>query len=154
MRYILLLLFIFTIIQAQSFSKRTLLGTWELSSSKTNATVAFGKYIGKKRNEVLILRFNPQGLLRLEQIGDVYNYEVIDGKLKIYETKVYRNNYQIKRKNRYDLFTVIGSVDGCLRVKVTKKKIPGYTSRNDLKMCKVSSYPNPIYQEDISKYRF
>jgi hypothetical protein len=154
MKLITLLLFITLSLQAQNFSKKTLLGSWALSSAKMNATVAFGKYIGKKRNEVLELRFNSQGLMKVVESGDVYNYEVINGELKIYDTKIYRNDYRVKRKQRYDLFKIVGNVEGCLEVKVVKKKIPGYTSRNNLKMCKISNLPTPTYQDSISKYRF
>lgn len=154
MKQLLLICLTLATLQAQSFSKQRLLGLWELSSSKLNSSVSFGKYLGKTRNEVLTLRFNPQGLMKVDTTGDVYNYEVISGQLKIYDSKIYRNNYIVKRKSRYDLFKIVGNVDGCLRVKVMKKKIPGYTSRNDLKMCKISPYPRPTYQDNISNYRF
>ena len=127
---------------------------WEISSAKLNKTVAFGNYIGKERNEVLELLFNPQGQMKVVKTNEVYNYEVIQGQLKIYDTKVYRNDYRVKRKNRYDLFKIIGSFEGCKLVKLMKKKIPGYNPKRDLKMCKISNMPQPIYQENISKYRF
>ena len=154
MKFIVSLLFIIITLQAQSFTKQQLLGSWELSSAKINATVAFGTYIGKQRNEVIELRFNTQGLMKVVRTGDVYNYEVENGKLKIYATKVYKNNYKVKQKHRYDLFKIIGNIEGCQEVKVVKKKIPGYTSRNNLKMCKTSGLPQPTYQDSISKYRF
>jgi len=141
-------------LNAQNFTKHNLLGSWELSSAKLNKTVAFGNYIGKERNEVLELLFNPQGLMKVVKTGEVYNYEVVRGQLKIYETKVYRGNYKVKRKNRYDLFKIIGSVEGCKRVKLMKKKIPGYNPKRDLKMCKISNLPKPTYDESISKYKF
>ncbi|MEA2073752.1 MAG: hypothetical protein U9O86_09225 [Campylobacterota bacterium] len=140
MKLILTLLLIFTSLHAQNFTKQTLLGSWELSSAKLNKTVAFGNYIGKERNEVLELLFNPQGLLKVVQTGEVYNYEVVQGQLKIYETKVYKNGYKVRRKNQYDLFKIIGSVDGCQQVKLVQKKIPGYNPKRDLKMCKISEY--------------
>jgi hypothetical protein len=127
---------------------------WELSSVELNLTVAFGTYIGKKRGEILKLVFNPQGRLKVLNTGDIYNYEIDDGELKIYQTKVYRDNYKIKSKYRYDLFKIVKTFEGCKEVKVTKKKIPGYTSRYNLKMCKISNIPQPTYQESISTYRF
>jgi len=154
MKYLLILLLSLSTIQAQNFSKRNLLGTWELSSAKLNQTVAFIKYIGKERNEVLELLFNPQGQMKIVKTGEVYNYEVVQGELKIYETKVYKNNYIVKRKNQYDLFKIIGSLEGCRLVKLMKKKIPGYNPKRDLKMCKISNYPQATYQDNISKYRF
>ena len=154
MKLFLSLLFIYASLQAQSFSKQNLLGSWELSSVKLNSTVAFGKYLGKQRGETLQLLFNPQGLMKVTSTGDVYNYEVIQGELKIYETKVYRNNYEVKQKNRYDLFKIVANAEGCKEVKITQKKIPGYKSRNNLKMCKVASYPTPTYQSNVTDYKF
>ena len=122
MKYLLLLLLSLLTLQAQNFSKKDLLGTWELSSAKLNKSVAFINYIGKERNEVLELLFNPQGQMKIVKTGEVYNYEVVQGQLKIYETNVYKNNYIVKRKNRYDLFKIIGSVESCNLVKLMKKR--------------------------------
>jgi len=149
-----MLLLTLVALQAQNFSKQMLLGKWELSSAKLNSSVSFGKYIGKQRNGMLTLLFNQQGFLKVVDTGDIYNYEITQGQLKIYETKVYKNGYKVKRKSRYDLFKIIGNVDGCLKVKVLKKKIPGYTSRYPLKMCKISNLPQATYQESISQYNF
>ena len=154
MKQLLLLLLTLVTLQAQNFSKHSLEGSWTLSSAKLNNFVAFGTYIGTQRSEVLELAFNAEGRVKVLPIGDVYNYEVINGQLKIYESKFYTNNYEVKNKNRYDLFKIVGTVDGCQEVKVMKKKIPGYTSRNNLKMCKTANLPQPTYQESISKYRF
>lgn len=154
MKLLLLTLLAIISLNAQSFSKQKILGTWEVSSAKLNKSIAFGNYIGKKRNEVLTLLFNPQGQMKVVQTGEVYNYETVQGQLKIYETESYRNNYKVKRKNRYDLFKVIGSYEGCNLVKLMKKKIPGYNPKRDLKMCKISNYPQATYQNNISKYNF
>ena len=154
MKLLISLFLLFASLQAQNFTKQSLLGEWELSSIKLNSTVAFGKYLGKQRGETLQLLFNPQGLMKVLTTGDVYNYEVIQGQLKIYETKVYKNNYKVKQKNRYDLFKIVGNAEGCQEVKITKKKIPGYKSRNNLKMCKISNYPQPTYQRNITDYKF
>ena len=154
MKLLLTLILAFISLQAENFTKEKLLGSWELSSAKTNSSVAIGTYTGKKRNETLELRFNTKGQMKIVQTGDVYNYEVIQGQLKFYDTKVYRNDYRVKRKNRYDLLKIVGDAEGCLEVKVVKKKIPGYTSRNNLKMCKTANYPQATYNENISKYNF
>jgi len=154
MKYLFLLFLTLATLQAQNFSKNTLLGLWELSSVKLNATVAFGKYLGKQRGETLELAFNPQGRVKVLSTGDVYNYEVQNGELKIYETKVYKNNYKVKNRYRYDLFKIVANFEGCKEVKVVKKKIPGYTSRYNLKMCKISNLPQATYHENISKYKF
>jgi hypothetical protein len=154
MRYVLLSILIISAIHAQSFSKEMLLGSWELSSVNLNSTVSFGKYHGKQRGEILELVFNPQGRIRVLNTNDVYNFEIEDGQLKIYETKVYKNSYKVKYKYRYDLFKIVGDFEGCKEIKVAKKKIPGYTSRYHLKMCKISNLPQPTYKEEISKYKF
>ena len=90
----------------------------------------------------------------MAQTSEVYNYEVVQGELKIYETKEYKNGYKVRRKSQYVLFKIVGRVDGCLEVKLTKKKIPGYKPKRNLKMCKLSNFPEPTYQESVSKYRF
>jgi hypothetical protein len=154
LKIITLLLLTFLTLNAQSFSKQTLLGEWELSSAKLNSAVFFGRYIGKQRNGTITLLFNKTGFLKVLQTGEVYNYEVVQGELKIYETKEYKYGYKVRRKSQYDLFKIVGSVDGCLEVKLTKKKIPGYKPKRNLKMCKLSNFPEPTYQESISKYRF
>ena len=154
MKIITLFLFTLFTLNAQSFSKQMLLGEWELSSAKLNTAVFFGRYVSKHRNSTLTLLFNKTGFLKVAQIGEVYNYEVVQGQLKIYETKEYKNGYKVRRKSQYDLFKIVGSVDGCLEVKLTKKKIPGYKPNRNLKMCKLSNFPQPTYQESISKYSF
>lgn len=154
MKFIVLVLITLVSLNAQSFSKQGLLGTWEISTAKPNKPIAFGNYIGKKRNEALTLLFNPQGQMKVVETGEVYNFETVQGQLKIYDTKIYKNNYQIKRKNRYDLFKVIGSYEGCHLAKLMAKKIPGYNPKRDLKMCKISNYPQATYQENISKYSY
>ncbi|QOY50946.1 hypothetical protein [Candidatus Sulfurimonas baltica] len=154
MKFITLLLFTLISLQAQNFTKENLLGMWEISSAKINKTVAFGNYIGKERNEVLELLFNTQGQMKIVKTAEVYNYEVVQGQLKIYDTKIYRNGYKVKRKNRYDLFKIIGSFEGCDLVKLMEKKIPGYNPKRDLKMCKISGMPQPTYESDISNYKF
>jgi len=154
MKYLLLLITLTSIINAQSFSKQMLLGEWELSSAKLNTAVFFGRYVSKHRNSTLTLLFNKTGFLKVAQTGEVYNYEVVQGQLKIYETKEYKYGYKVRRKSQYDLFKIVGRVDGCLEVKLTKKKIPGYKPNRNLKMCKLSNFPQPTYQESVSKYKF
>lgn len=154
MKYLLLFITLASIINAQNFSKQTLLGEWELSSAKLNTAVFFGRYVNKHRNSTLTLLFNKTGFLKVAETGEVYNYEVVKGELKIYETKEYKNGYKVRRKSQYDLFKIVGRVDGCLEVKLTKKKIPGYKPNRNLKMCKLSNAPVPTYQENVSKYRF
>lgn len=154
MKYLLLTFFIFFSLDAQSFSEDTLQGRWELSSAQANKSVAFINYIGQERNEVLELLFNKRGQMKILKTDEVYNYEIKQGKLKVYETKVYKNNYIVKQKHRYDLFQIIGSIDGCKLVRLEKKKIPGYNPKRDLKMCKIANYPKVIYQDDKTRYDF
>ena len=154
MKHILLIALTLLTLQAQSFSKQSLLGTWEYSSIRLNSFVAFGNYIGTQRGEIIKLVFNRQGRVKVLPVGDVYNYEVINGELKFYETKVYKGGYKVKRKNRYDLLKIVGNVEGCKEIKVLKKKIPVYKSGRNYKMCKVGEYPKPTYSESVSKYEF
>jgi len=155
MKKVLLLCLTLLTLNAENFSKQKLMGLWELSSSHVNSTVVFGTYIGKQRAEVLEMRFNPQGVLQVEKGKDLYNYEVVKGELMIYVYKKNRNSYELRyAKSKHDLFKIVGKVDGCLKVKVVKKKIPGYKSRYDLKMCKISNYPKATYQDSISNYKF
>jgi len=154
LKIIILLLFTLLTLNAQNFSKRTLLGEWKLASAKLNSTVFFGRYIGKQRNGTITLLFNKTGFLKVAETGEVYNYDVVQGQLKIYETKEYKYGYKMRRKSQYDLFKIVGRVDGCFEVKLTEKKIPGYKPKRNLKMCKLSNFPQPTYQERISKYRF
>ncbi len=150
------IVFIFTLmsLQAQGFTKEDILGEWELSSSKLNRFIAFGTYIGTTRNESLTLLFSPRGKVKVLETGDVYNYELITGLIKIYQIKKYGKNTYIKRKKYYDVLQSFGDYEGCKKVKVVTKKIPGYKSKHLYKMCKISDYPQPTYQESISKYKF
>ena len=136
------------------FSKHMLLGSWEISSSKLNSPIAFGKYIGTKRNETLELLFSPRGEVKIVETGDVYNYEIESGKLKIYETKKTKHGYKIRFKSHYDIFKIVGRVDGCLKVKVVEKKIIGLKPKEEMKMCKISSYPQSVYNDDMKRYKF
>lgn len=154
MKHLIILTLLLCTLNAQNFSKQMLLGEWELSAAQLNKTVVFGKYIGKTRNGTIKLLFNQTGLLKIEETGDVYNYETQQGQLKIYETKVYKYGYKVRQKNQYDLFKIVGSVDGCLEINLTKKKIYGYNPKRNLKMCKLSNLPQPTYEEAISKYKF
>jgi len=152
---ILLMALLFSIsVYAQSFSERTILGVWEISSVKTNGFISFGTEIGKERREVWTLMFNRHGRLKVQETGKVYNFEVIGGKLKIYETKVYKNGYKIKRKNRYDLMQITGRLEGCYVVKTTVKKLTGIKKKEGFKMCKVEEMPTPTYQRSIEDYKF
>ena len=40
--------------------------------------------------------FNKKGLVKNKTTGSIYNYEIINHQLKIYQTKTYKNNYKIK----------------------------------------------------------
>jgi hypothetical protein len=154
MKLLILFTLLYSSIFAQEFSKSNILGFWEFSSAKPNSSISFGKYIGQKRGEVLTIAFNPQGRLKVLSTGDVYNYEIINGELKIYESKFYNNNYEIKQKNRYDLMQIVGQVEGCYEVQVIKKKIPGLKSRDNYKACKIQEFPQPTVQVSPQDYKF
>jgi len=139
LKYLLILFFTLNL-NAATFTKEKLIGTWELSSEKINSTVSFGSHIGKKRNEIIILKFSRNGILKTN-LNQTFNYEVKNGTFVIYKTKIYKNDFRVKNKNRYDQLKIIGTKEDCYKVKVIKKKIPGYKSKNNYKMCKVENYP-------------
>ena len=154
MRTLILTLLLTTVLFGQSFNKRSILGVWEISSVKTNGFVSFGTEIGKERREVWTLMFNRHGRLKVQETGKVYNFEIVSGKLKIYETKVYKNGYKVKRKNRYDLMEMTGRLEGCHVVKTTVKKLTGIKKKQGFKMCKIEEMPTPTYQRGIEDYKF
>ena len=154
MRIIVLVLIISFSLYSANFSQSNMPGVWEISSPKSNGTISFGKDIGKQRGDVWQLLFNPQGMLKVVNTGSVYNYEIIGGKLKIYETKVYRNDYKIKQKHRYDLFKITKQFEGCHLMKVVTKKITGLKKKEGMKICKVEQYPQPIVQRSSTDYKF
>jgi len=154
MKYLWVLFFVLSTLQAQSFSKRLLLGSWEVSSIKQNASVAFGHYIGRERGEALEVVFNQRGRMQVLKSGEVYDYKIVNGTLKIFEVKTYGKNYRVTNKHRYDIFKIVGRADGCFEVKVLKKKIAGLRSRRNLQMCKMANIPQPTYQESKDRYKF
>ena len=152
MKLFLLTLLSLQTLFAQGFSVHKLLGNWEISSSKENSFISFGHYVGRDRGESLELMFNNHGRVKVVNTRDVYTYEIKNSQLKIIELRKGYNN-QLQKTYRYDLFKIVGRVDGCYKVKVTKKKITGLTSRHPLKMCKVASYPvAERYKRDDYKF--
>jgi len=145
MKLLILFTLLYASLFAQEFSKSNILGFWEFSSAKLNHSISFGKYIGQKRGEVLTIAFNPQGRLKVLSTGDVYNYEIINGELKIYE---------IEQKNRYDLIKIVAEVEECYEVQVITKKIPGLKSNTNYKACKIQEFPQPTVQVSPQDYKF
>ena len=154
MRLLVSILMISFTLYGANFSQSNMPGVWEISSAKTNGTFSFGKDIAKQRGDVWELLFNPQGMLKVTNTGSVYNYEIVGGKLKIYETKVYHNGYKIKQKYRYDLFEITRRFEGCYLIKVVTKKIPGLKKKDGMKICKVEQYPQPVVQRSSTDYKF
>ena len=74
--------------------------------------------------------------------------------MKTYETKVYKNGYKVKRKNRYDLMEMTGHLEGCHVVKTITKKLTGMKKKEGFKMCKIEEMPTPTYQRGIEDYKF
>ncbi|MDA7817049.1 hypothetical protein N9A28_02545 [Sulfurimonas sp.] len=141
---LMILLSVSSLLQAQSFSKNNILGVWEVSSLKENGFAMFGKDNSKVRGEPYTLIFNRQGLVKNKNTSEVYNYEIINNQLKIYQTKTYKNNYKIKNKYKFDLMVMSGDFENCSLVKITKKKITGYYRKEGYKWCKVQDYPQVI----------
>jgi hypothetical protein len=74
------------------------------------------------------------------------NYEVINGNLKIYQTKTYKNNYKVANKKRYDLWELSGSCENCKVAKITTKKLIGYYRKKDgYKWCKIQNHPRAVF---------
>ena len=154
MRFLLISLLLSLSLQAQSFSERTILGVWKIASQKPNGRIWFGKDFGRKKGESWTLVFNREGRLKVEETGTVYNYEIVDGKLKIYMTRVSYNGYIKKRKDQYDLMEITGRFEGCPVVKTTVKNMNGIKKKEGIKMCKIENMPIPTYQRDIQDYKF
>jgi len=143
-----------TLLQAQSFSKNNILGVWEVSSKKIQGFTSFGKdFSSKNRGEVYTLIFNKQGLVKNATTGSIYNYTIINGNLKIYQTKTYKYNYKIKDKKHYDLWAISGSYEGCNLAKIKVKKLTGYYRKDGYKWCKVQDYPHPTFN-NIEDFNF
>ena len=144
--FLMLLLSISSLLQAQSFTQNNILGVWEVSSLKLNGFTMFGKDNNSKtRGKAYTLVFNKQGLVKNKNTGTIYNYEIIDGgQLKVYQTKTYRNNYKIKDKRHYDLMAMSGTFEGCQVVKVITKRITGHFRKEGYLWCKVQNYPQKI----------
>jgi len=137
-----------TLLQAQSFSKNNILGVWEVSSKKLNGFTSFGKEFSKNRGEAYTLIFNKKGLVKNATTGTIYNYEIINGNLKIYQIKTYKYNYKKKDKNHYDLWAITGSYENCSIAKIVKKKLTGYYRKEGYKFCKIQNYPQPTFKSE------
>lgn len=143
---ILMILLSMSSLYAQSFTKHNILGVWEVSSKKLNGFTVFGKDFSKTRGEAYTLIFSKNNKVKNKTTGEIYHYEIINGQLKIYQSKTYgSNNYQVKQKNKYDLFSMSGTFEGCKVVKITKKKITGYYRKDGYKWCKVQDYPKATF---------
>ena len=153
-KFILIVLLSFSsLLQAQSFSKNSILGVWEVSSKKLNGFTTFGKEFSATRGESYILIFNNQGLVKNKTTGSIYNYEIINHQLKIYQTKTYKYNYKKKDKKHYDLWAITGDYENCSVAKIVKKRITGYfrKGKSSYKWCKIQDYPQPtIKSEDFN----
>ena len=134
-----------TSLYSSSFTKQNILGEWRIEGYKENKTIQFGSYIGKKRNETITLLFNRTGSVKVLETNDIYNYEIVKGKLKIYQTKEYRNGYLKKIKHRYNLMELTSNSEGCYIMKTTTMKIHGsYKTKHGVKICKINNLPTPI----------
>jgi len=150
---LVILLSFTTLLQAQSFSKNNILGVWEVSSKKLNGFTTFGKEFSKNRGEAYTLIFNKKGLVKNATTGSIYNYTIINGNLKIYQTQTYKYNHEIKDKKHYDLWAISGSYEGCNLAKIKVKKLTGYYRKDGYKWCKVQDYPHPTFN-NIEDFNF
>jgi hypothetical protein len=139
--------------QPPAYSKQSILGVWEVSSLKLNGFTSFGKEFSQTRGEVYRLVFSKTNKVKNENTGTVYNYEVVNGELKIYQLSKYGDNYKIKNPHRYDVWKFSGDFGSCTVSKVVTKKIPGYYRKEGYKWCQVEDYPQPI-QANETDYHF
>ena len=153
MKKIILLFLLSLILNAQSFTSKNILGEWEVSSLKFNGFTSFGKEFSTNRGEVYSLVFNKQGFVKNITTNSVYNYEIINHKLKIYQTKIYRYGNYVKDKKHYDLWKISGTFENCYKSKIIKKKMTGSYRKDGYKWCKVQEYPQPI-STTIVNYNF
>lgn len=145
MKKTLLLILVSLTLYAESYTRQAILGVWEVSSLKLNGFPAFGKEFSKERGEVYTLLFSQNNKVKNKNTGTIYNYKIVGGNLKIYQTKTYKNNYQVKDKKHFDLWKISGSFENCYKSKIIKKKIPGYYRKECYKWCKVQDYPQATY---------
>lgn len=151
-KFIILFLISLTL-NAQSFTQKSILGTWEVSSLKLNGFTSFGNEFSKNRGEIYTLIFNKSGFVKNTTTGSIYNYEVTNKKLKIYQTKTYKNNHQVKDKRHFDIWSITGNFENCNLAKISKKKISGYYRKEGYKWCKVQEYPTPIVNSGNYNFR-
>jgi hypothetical protein len=73
-------------LSAQQYTQNNITGAWEVSSLKLNGFSSFGKESPTNRGETYTFLFNKRGFVKNQTTNTIYNYEVINGKLKIYQT--------------------------------------------------------------------
>jgi len=83
-------------LNAQPYTKQSILGVWEVSSLKLNGFTSFGKEFSTNRGEAYTLLFNKRGFVKNQTTNTIYNYEIINGELKIYQTKTYKYSNQVQ----------------------------------------------------------
>lgn len=152
MKKIIILLFISFTLYAQTYTRENITGVWQVSSLKLSGFTSFGKEFSKKRGEVYTLIFNKRGEVKNQTTGTIYNYEIINNELKIYQTKTYKKNYKIKDKRHYDLWKIVGTYENCIKSKIIKKKIPGYYRKEGYKWCKIQEYPQVISKDNFPHF--
>ena len=131
-------------LNAQVFTKGNILGVWKVSSIKPQGFTSFGKEFSKNRSETYTLLFNRQGFVKNKTTNTIYNYDIINNQLRIYQTKTYRNNYQIKNKKRFDLWQISDTFENCYKAEIKTKKLGGYYNKQGYKWCKIQGLPKPI----------
>jgi len=131
-------------LNAQQYTSKNISGAWEVSSLKLNGFTSFGKEFSTNRGETYTLFFNKRGLVKNQTTNTIYNYEIINGELKIYQTKIYNYENQVKDTKHYDLWKISGTFENCYKSKIIKKKMTGPYRKEGYKWCKVQDYPQPV----------
>lgn len=144
-------------LNAESFTKNNILGKWEVSAVKYNNYVSFAKYIAKTRGEKIHLIFNPHMKMKIKETKETFEYEILNGKLKIYEIKHTARGNKIDKQTtpwKYDMYYLEKPFEGCHVMKTETKKLLGLKKKDGVKICKIEDYPTATFNVDIKDYNF
>lgn len=121
--------------QGNKFTYSNIVGEWEISPIR-GTTIAFGTEYAN--DTYFTIDFDRRGEASVHQTQKKYYYLIKNGNLLISE-------YPPTRKERFrtptDVMEIVGTFQGCQRVKYAKKGIAGVSSRNSFKACKIKREP-------------
>lgn len=121
--------------QGDKFTYSNIVGQWEISPIR-GTTIAFGAEYAN--DTYFTIDFDRRGEASVHQTQKKYHYLIENGNLLISE-------YPPTRKGKFrgpsDVIEIVGTFQGCQRVKYAKKGIAGVSSRNSFKACKIKREP-------------